>query len=213
MTSLNAEEFHTYIIYYQEKKTSFYLVFSKLNCEIRQRVIVKQDIQDFSLNLTFDEISRMKYDQFKTKVKSACKIYTLKRLLAIKARHSKGDNLEYARLETNKYLLSKVITAPQALLLFKIRSRMLNVKMNFKETYQNDIILLQCDLCSSGKLDDQTHVPMCPALQSNQNIQFDYSKLFSTNVTILKKAITEYEAAWNEMVVLRSQKEANMKQN
>ena len=155
----------------------------------------------------------MKYDQFKTKVKSACKIYTLKRLLAIKARHSKGDNLEYARLETNKYLLSKVITAPQALLLFTIRSRMLNVKMNFKETYQNDIILLQCDLCSSGKLDDQSHVPICSALQNNQNIQFDYSNLFSTNISILKKAITEYEAAWNEICALRSKKETVINQN
>ena len=146
-------------------------------------------------------------------MKYACKIYTLKRLLAIKSRHSKGDNLEYTKLETNRYLLSKVITAPQALLLFKIRSRMLDVKMNFKEKYQNDIVQLQCDLCSSGKLDDQSHVPICSALQNNQNIQFDYSNLFSINVSILKKAITEYEAAWNEICVLRSKKEAIMKQN
>ena len=88
---------------------------------------------------------------------------------------------------------------------------MLDVKMNFKEQYQNDERLLQCDLCSSGQLQDQSHVPHCEALKNNRVIQFDYSKLFSTNITILKKAITEYEAAWNEMSNLKSKKEAEEK--
>ena len=153
----------------------------------------------------------MKYGQFKTKVKSACKIYTFKRLLAIKSRHSKGDNLDYTKLEINEYFRSKTITVAQALLLFKIRSRMLDVKMNFRDKYRNDDTLLQCDLCSNGDLDDQSHVIQCSALVKNQNTQFDYNTLFSENLVILKKAITEYEAAWNEMCVLRSSKETNVK--
>ena len=172
--------------------------------------IVKQDIADFSLNLTFDEIKRLKYAKFKTIVKKACKIYTLNRLLLIKSSHKKGENLQYSKLETNQYLLSNKITVSQALLLFKIRSRMLDVKMNFKEKYQNDNMLLQCDICTDGKLDDQSHVPVCSGLVKNQNIQFEYSNLFSKNNTTLKKAITEYEAAWNEMCALRSQKRKQM---
>ena len=80
------------------------------------------------------------------------------------------------------------------MLLFKIRSRMLEVKMNFKEKYLNNDKLLLCKLCENDDLDEQSHVTLCPAVKNNQNLQF----------------ISQFEASWNEMSKLRYQSEDNI---
>ena len=72
---------------------------------------------------------------------------------------------------------------------------MLDVKMNFKEKYQNNDQLLRCNLCFKDDLDDQSHVILCSAVKNNQDLQFNYSNLFSKDINILKKAITEFDEA------------------
>ena len=156
--------------------------------------IVKKDLSDFSLKFTFDQIKHMKYEKFKSIVKKACKIYTLNHLLLTKSSHRKGKNLEYSKIETKEYLLTNKITVSQAMLLFKIRSRMLEVKMNFKEKYLNNDKLLLCKLCENDDLDEQSHVTLCPAVKNNQNLQF----------------ISQFEASWNEMSKLRYKSEDNI---
>ena len=86
----------------------------------------------------------MKVQNFKVKVKKACKIYTFNKLIAIKNRHEKNKHIEYSKLETSKYLLSNMFSVTQSRILFKLRTRMLDVKANFKNKYQNNISLLVC---------------------------------------------------------------------
>ena len=95
--------------------------------------------------------------------------------MEIKARHTKGENLEFVKLETRKYFLCKSITVNQALLLFKVRSRMLDVKINFRNKFQDD--QLQCYLCSSGELEEQSHVTQCSAFKQNKFSHFNYNSL------------------------------------
>ena len=80
---------------------------------------------------------------------------------------------------------------------------MLDVKMNFKKKYQNNEQLLQCELCLNDDLDDQPHVVLCSAVKNNQNYQFNYVDLFSQNIKILKKAISQFESSWNERLKLK----------
>ena len=127
-----------------------------------------------------------------------------------KSSHRKGKNLEYSKIETKEYLLTNKITVSQALLLFKIRSRMLEVKMNFKEKYLNNDQLLLCKLCENDDLDEQSHFTRCSAVKNNQNLQFNYSNLFSQDINILKIAISQFEASWNEMSKLRHLSEDNI---
>ena len=51
----------------------------------------------------------------------------------------------------------------------------------------------------------------CSALKQNKFSHFNYNSLFSENLHVLKNAITEYEAAWNEICDLRSLKEKEKK--
>ena len=125
--------------------------------------------------------------------------------MEIRNRHSKSKSVEYNKLETRDYLKSNIFTVSQSKLLFKIRSRMLNVKMNFKNMYNDDITLLACDQCNTGELEDQNHVISCNTLENNKISDIKYSDLFSGNTNTVKKAITEYEKSWNEMCLRRSE--------
>ena len=116
---------------------------------------------------------------FKKKVKEACKKYTFNELMEIRSRHSKSKLVEYSKLETSKYLLSNIFTVAQSKLLFKLRSRMLDVKMNFKNKFNDDINLLKCNQCNTGELDDQSHIISCKVIDNNKNLTIKYSDLFS----------------------------------
>ena len=105
--------------------------------------LVQKDLKDFNIVDTFDEIEKTKENTFKKKVKKACKIYVFKKLMEIRSQHSKSKEAEYFKLETSKYLMSNMFSVTQSRLLFKLRSRMLQVKMNFKNECNDDINLLR----------------------------------------------------------------------
>ena len=132
--------------------------------------LLKNDLKDFNISDTFEQISNTKEKHFKKKVKETCMKYAFTKLMEIRSRHSKSKVAEYNKLETSGYLRSNIFTVTQSRLLFKIRSRMLDVKMNFKNNYNDDITLLTCDQCNSGEMDDQSHILSCKVLENTKNI-------------------------------------------
>ena len=168
--------------------------------------VVKQDLKDFNITSSFKEISLMKNTQFKNKVKKACKKYTFDELIQVKNRHEKGKENEYEKLVTNPFFLSNKFTIKQSKLLFKLRSRMLDVKMNFKKKYKDDINLLVCELCGNKNLDDQNHVIVCTAIENNKDNKLTYSDLFSKNLVTVQNAIIIYEKSWKEMWKKKSER-------
>ena len=45
---------------------------------------------------------------------------------------------------------------------------MLDVKLNFKKNYKDDINLLMCELCGNKNFDDQNHVIVCTEIENNK---------------------------------------------
>ena len=89
-------------------------------------------------------------------------------------------NLKYNKLEIQKYFLpSSYKTSPLTTkFIFQARTRMLNLKLNFKNTNQTDI----CDLCGQHS-DNQEQLLTRPALSSDQDLvneQLVYNDLFNT---------------------------------
>ena len=125
--------------------------------------------------------------------------------MEIRSHHSKSKEVQYHKLETSNYLMSNIFTVAQSKLLFKLRSRMLEVKMNFKNEYNDYIDLLMCKQCNSGEFDDQRHVISCKVLDNNKNSTIKYIDLFSKDLNTVKRAITVYEKSWNEMRTRSSQ--------
>ena len=77
------------------------------------------------------------------------------RIVQLKDRpnRSKGKGLKYDKLEMQTYLWSDKLSLKEAKLLFKIRTRMLDVKTNFKNKYirkntpEYDNLL--CEICKT----------------------------------------------------------------
>ena len=153
--------------------------------------LVQKDLKDFDIKESFIEISKRKKENFKKKVKSACKAYSLKILKSeIK---SKGENLSYNALKTQKYLKSQQINTNQAKLLFRIRTRMLNVKCNYKKMYENKPLGVNCSVCFEIP-EDQEHAVTCSKLPEQFNLP--YKNLFSSNESKMLPALYLFEKVW-----------------
>ena len=95
---------------------------------------VKQDLSEFSFPLNFEVIKLTKKEAFKKMVKNACMKVTLAYLLKEKEDKSKMINLEYKELKIQKYLTSDKLSKRKQKIIFKWRTRMIEVGNNFGQT-------------------------------------------------------------------------------
>ena len=102
----------------------------------------------------------------------------------IKKKHSKVESIDHPNLKIQAYFSAddsdKTIKNIQDL--FKIRSRMLEVKTNMKGNYTN----YNCDECKIiGRIneDNQEHLLNCPVINASKLYkESDYSEIFAMNV-------------------------------
>lgn len=153
--------------------------------------IVRKDLQDFDIKESFHELTTIKSEILKRKVKTACKKYSFNILMnQIK---KKGETLIFKDLEMQEYLKSQRLNTSEAKFLFKIRSEMLQVKCNFKHMYLNRQHGLSCSVCLSEP-ETMKHVATCPEL--NKTLSVDYEDLFSLNDETVAKAVKSYREIW-----------------
>ena len=140
---------------------------------------VKEDLSDINLNMNFTDITKMSQDNFKKLVKNKVKTAAFKYLTELQATKSKSKHITYKSLELQSYLKpGNSMTIQDKSFMFQARSRMLQVKGNFK-------IGLSDIKCRKCKLEDeeQHHIFKCPALEENNVIPNSnipqYEMLFS----------------------------------
>ena len=132
-------------------------------------------------------------------VKDACRKYSFEQL--INKIGSKGSENKYVKLKPSSYLKGKEkMTINQCKLLFKLRSRMLNVKNNFKNNYITNSIKLPeaiyCSFCLSNSVEDQEPIIDCEAFEQPYKVK--YADLFSQDIKIVAENIRKYEAIWKQ---------------
>ena len=141
-------------------------------------VLVKKDLKEFGMELTNEEIAAFPKTSFKIKVKEACARVALQKLLNLKRQHSKGRELVFQKLQMSEYLKNPKITLFESKMIFKIRSRSLQFKSNYKSLYQQDEnATLLCPLCD-GHEDSQEEIMACSALtlaNTEDDDLFNYS--------------------------------------
>ena len=125
---------------------------------------VQSDMKDVDLKLTMSEIRSLSQDSFRNTVKKAVEKAALAWLLSEKAKKSKLKELQYRKLECQNYLRSTELETREKKLLFQIRTRMIEVKANFKNHYSD----LLCPLGCKNE-DDQSHLLHCQILLQNNN--------------------------------------------
>ena len=76
--------------------------------------------------------------------------------------HIKGEDIVYGIIKIQTYLNTDLINSKQAKVLFKLQSRMVDVRVNFKNKYKNKNKNknLMCPVCgdTTQELDSQQHL-------------------------------------------------------
>ena len=126
--------------------------------------LVEQDKQQLGIDMSDHEIQGVSKEMFKRYVSKKVKNNFLKYLNDIKSKHSKSSNLKCDEIKTAEYLLSPKFSLKEKILLFKLRSRTLDIKGNFKKQYK-DSWCISCGLFE----ETQKHLLQCPEIVSKLN--------------------------------------------
>ena len=107
--------------------------------------LLKSDFNLIELPFNEEKIKNMKPKIFKKLIKAKIKCAALKYLKEIQSEHSKIKLISYPKLEMQKYLSSKEFNNEQVNLLAALRSRMVDVKCNFRGKYYDLNCRFKCN--------------------------------------------------------------------
>ena len=111
------------------------------------------------LDISDEEIESISKNKFKKIVETKIDKYALQQLNAQKSKHSKSQYLQSASFKTAGYLIDERFSKSESQLLFRLRSKTLNVKQNFENQHMNN-------LCQTCRLfpETQSHLLQCPEI-------------------------------------------------
>ena len=122
---------------------------------------LEQDKTDLNLQLSDAEIGSYTKEQFRRIVKCRTEAFAASQLEKVKKSHSKTEKLKFCGFKPREYFLSKNLTTEEVQNLFKLRTRMINVKANFKSSHTNN---MWCRLCLLFT-ETQQHLLECPVIR------------------------------------------------
>ena len=94
---------------------------------------VKEDLKNLEIEMKFEDIKKVSKDTFMHIVKEHVKEAAFKYLTKIQSTHTKAENIKFKTLELQDYLKSESdMTINEKSFAFAARSRMIDVKCNFK---------------------------------------------------------------------------------
>ena len=143
---------------------------------------IKNDLEELNINLQFEEIMKMKKSELRNILKQKIEIKVMKRLEKLKNMHSKVNHIKHEFLRIQNYLKSTgvQITKEERQLIFKMRCRVTDLKMNFKRKYEDH----NCEACKQEE-ETQKHILECKEIQKKQQsikCNLEYEKLFHGNL-------------------------------
>ena len=121
--------------------------------------MVQADKQELEIDLTDEEIQGVSKFTFKSYVKKKVTINHLQYLESLKKKHSKAEHLNCSELKQADYLHDQNFSTHEKRLLFKLRSKTIDVKQNFPGL-NKDMWCTSCGLFP----ENQSHLLQCPAL-------------------------------------------------
>ena len=121
--------------------------------------LVEADKEELKIGMNDEEIRNISKDKFKEYVTKKAKIQQSNFLESLKKKHSKSEFLNCTEIKTAEYLKNPLFNTKQKQLLFKLRSRTLDVKLNFPGQHR-DLLCRSCGLYPES----QSHILQCPQL-------------------------------------------------
>ena len=141
---------------------------------------VQSDLNELDIN--FDALKKFKKWKVKNELRKIISNKSFKYLNDIRQNQSKIKHISYKSLTLQKYLTSSKFTNTEKALLFKNRTRMVDVRENFKNKYPNNYF--KCEL-KCGESENQQHLLDCTVLIENCDALYNdstvkYEDLFAS---------------------------------
>ena len=159
---------------------------------------IKEDCDDIGLEFDEEAFKSLKKDRFKALVKDKIRNAAHSYLLEKKGQLSKLDNLS-SDYSLEDYLSSHRLSILEKQLLFRLRTRMVDVKCNYPSMYKSD---LSCSLCDTKSMENQEHILVCPSLKVQSNTKIQYKDIFSEETEKQIEAVKH----WNNVMRIRKVK-------
>ena len=168
-------------------------------------VQVEQDLNECNIDLTEDDISKMKRISFKKLVTEKIRLLAAQYLISLKLQHSKSKHLTYSE-QMQPYLRNESMKIEEKKLLFKLKNRLIDVKLNFKKKYKDN---MTCRLCNVSD-ESQIHLLNCTVILSDTYIKtaldgYTYTDTFSAN----QETQTHMIQTWLKIMKFRESKLRN----
>ena len=121
--------------------------------------LVEQDMSAIGLELSDEDIKKLSKNRYKNIVGKKIENHALEQLNQLKMKHSKSGYLNSSSFKTQNYIVDFRFSRRDTQLLFKLRSKTLNVKMNFPNQHQDKL----CKTCNLFP-ESQSHLLQCPEI-------------------------------------------------
>ena len=150
---------------------------------------VRRDMLEIKLVLSDSEVENMSKETFKKLLKQKIEISAVKYINEIKKSHSKTSEIKFSKFQTAEYMKSNQLNKEEVETLYKLRNRVIDIKENYKSSYQQNMWCRTCFLFRES----QPHLLQCPAIVNKlkSEIDFkiiDYNMLFSSPANQVKIA-------------------------
>ena len=126
---------------------------------------VKKDLEELKLDFEFEDLKSIKKNDFKNILKKKIETNALEKLEQKKKLHSKVNHIQHGVLKMQTYLkpTRTKISKEERQNIFKLRSRVTDVKMNYKRKYEN----LTCKACKEEE-ETQEHILECKEIEKEE---------------------------------------------
>ena len=165
--------------------------------------LLETDKKLFKITLSDEEMQKVSKFKIKNYLKKASQELTLQYIEGLKEKHSKTQQYDTSRLSLAQYLVDSRFTKSERELLFKLRSRTVEVKNNFQNANPQSLL---CDLCNLFTC-TQEHVVSCPVLTPHckivniKSVNVNHSHIYG-NVDQQLAYIKIYSQFWDSRKLL-----------
>ena len=133
--------------------------------------IMLDEREKYGLLESDETIAKMSQETYRNHVKKKVYSHAVEYLHDLASPHSKSENLKNENFQRQPYFSDRRFSKEDVQLLFRLRTKMVDCKANFRNQYRN---ILTCRICKATEsIENEDHILTCSVLNDEEyDVQF-----------------------------------------